>query len=462
MMGEKFENMDGVFRSQLRNYSQTAPSDIWENVEQQLSSQQVTKKYIFYKVAAAVAAIAIIGSGFLYFSNNKQSLNNDSLIVKNTQQQIEENKIINPEREESEIEKVVKQKVVVSVQENQKLIAKTESKLSFNNVIVKKEVKVEERKSFEKLTLKQISFTYQNVSLAIIDIREQNVKTYLNTLPDLYSSYALNDVADYKDSKESKWIIGGEFTPLYSYRHITETNGAYSKDVYNSTENALMSYTGGLNLQYNTSGRLTVQAGVYYTTMGQSLDYMTVYSNVAYDMVAEEYKDRFVNSYSLENSSGDVSFNSQYVIVDEKSVRVNNLSDSKGVADLSDPMYNNLDAEIQQSFKYVEVPVLVRYKLIDKNIDFNLIGGLGANFLVGNDVYLKYSDNKEVIGETSGVSSVNYNGTLGFGIEYPLMDRIKIRLEPSVKYYLNEINSSSSVESHPYSVGIYTGINYSF
>ena len=462
MMGEKFENMDGVFRSQLRNYSQTAPSDIWENVEQQLSSQQVTKKYIFYKVAAAVAAIAIIGSGFLYFSNNKQSLNNDSLIVKNTQQQIEENKIINPEREESEIEKVVKQKVVVSVQENQKLIAKTESKLSFNNVIVKKEVKVEERKSFEKLTLKQISFTYQNVSLAIIDIREQNVKTYLNTLPDLYSSYALNDVADYKDSKKSKWIIGGEFTPLYSYRHITETNGAYSKDVYNSTENALMSYTGGLNLQYNTSGRLTVQAGVYYTTMGQSLDYMTVYSNVAYDMVAEEYKDRFVNSYSLENSSGDVSFNSQYVIVDEKSVRVNNLSDSKGVADLSDPMYNNLDAEIQQSFKYVEVPVLVRYKLIDKNIDFNLIGGLGANFLVGNDVYLKYSDNKEVIGETSGVSSVNYNGTLGFGIEYPLMDRIKIRLEPSVKYYLNEINSSSSVESHPYSVGIYTGINYSF
>jgi hypothetical protein len=42
------------------------------------------------------------------------------------------------------------------------------------------------------------------------------------------------------------------------------------------------------------------------------------------------------------------------------------------------------------------------------------------------------------------------------------MDKINIRIEPSIKYYLNELNSSSPIESHPYSIGFYTGINYSF
>jgi hypothetical protein len=144
---------------------------------------------------------------------------------------------------------------------------------------------------------------------------------------------------------------------------------------------------------------------------------MSVYANSAYDMVAEEFKDRFINSYSIENSSGDLSFNSSHVIIDGKSIRVNNHSSSKGVADITDPNFTNLEAEIQQSFQYVEVPVLLRYTLIDKNIDLNIIGGFGANFLIGNNVYINYAGNKEVIGETAGVSSVNYNGTIGFGIE---------------------------------------------
>ena len=49
---------------------------------------------------------------------------------------------------------------------------------------------------------------------------------------------------------------------------------------------------------------------------------MSVYSNHAYDLVADDYKDRYVNSYNIENSTGDLSFNSKYVIVDNKSARV--------------------------------------------------------------------------------------------------------------------------------------------
>ncbi len=469
MMGANFDQMDGVFRKQLRNYSQSAPDDIWGNIEQVLDNNKKAKRIIIYKIAAAVAAFAIIGSGYLYLSNNGESFDNNTVITENNLQQESENeiKILNQEKVNERIADNLENKKIEELDvENQKLIAEADfveiKSYNSNNLMPVGSDTEQREKNLEKLSQKQIYIKSEGVELAIIDVRKQRVKSYLNSLPDIYNSYALNDLIEDKEPKNNKWILGGEFSPLYSYRYIAETGGDYNQDYYNSAENPIMSYTGGLNVQYKAIGRLTVQTGVYYTTMGQSFDYMSVYANTAYDLVAEEYKDRFINSYSITNSSGDVSFNSPYVIIDEELMRVSNLLDSKGVADVSDPIYNNLDAEIQQSFQYVEVPFLMRYKLIDKNVDFNIVGGFGANFLIGNDVYLKYAGNKEVIGETKGVNTINYNSILGFGIEYPIMDRINIRLEPSIKYYLNEINSSSSVESHPYSIGIYAGVNYSF
>ncbi len=470
MMGANFEQMDGIFRKQLRDYSQSVPDDIWRNIEQTLDNNKKAKRITIYKIAAAVAAFAIIGSGYLYLSKNGESFNNNIIVItENNLQQESENeaKIFNQEKvNESIANNLENKKIEEPDVENKKLIAEADfaeiKSYNLNNLMLVESDIEKREKNLEKLSQKQISIKSEDVELAIIDVRKQRVKSYLNSLPDIYNSYALNDLIEIKEPENSKWVLGGEFSPLYSYRYIADAGGDYNQDYYNSVENPIMSYTGGLNLQYKVINRFTVQAGVYYTTMGQSLDYMSVYANAAYDLVAEEYKDRFINSYSITNSSGDVSFNSPYVIVDEKSMRVSNLSDSKGVADVSDPIFNNLDAEIQQSFQYVEVPFLMRYKLIDKNIDFNIVGGFGANFLIGNDVYLKYAGNKEVIGETKGVNTINYNSILGFGIEYPLMDRINIRLEPSIKYYLNEINSSSSVESHPYSIGIYAGVNYSF
>lgn len=467
MMDVNFKQMDSHFRKQLRNYSQSAPDDIWENIELILDAKQKTKKLAFYKMAAAIAAFAILGSGFLYLSMHIKNDDQNKLVVENsTQLKLKnENQTTN---QQLGVKQTLKNEVKIAQSEieTRNSIAQGEpienTKHQFLNDVLADNKQERKSDNLKKLTQKQISISEEDPYLGIIDVRDQNLKSYLNTLPDIYTAYILNDLFE-KDTKKSTWVVGGEFSPLYSYRHITNTaSNSYSKNYYNSAENPIMSYTGGLNLQYKAVGRFTIQAGVYYTTMGQSLDYMSVYANSAYDLVNTEYKDRFVSAYSITNSTGDVSFSSKYVILDEKSARVKNLSSSKAVADVSDPIYNKLDAEIQQNFQYVEVPVLMRYKLIDKNIDVNIVGGFGANFLVGNDVVLKYGSNKEIIGQTDGVNSINYNGTLGFGIEYPLMDKINIRLEPSIKYYLNEINSSSNVESHPYSIGIYTGINYSF
>jgi len=51
---------------------------------------------------------------------------------------------------------------------------------------------------------------------------------------------------------------------------------------------------------------------------------------------------------------------------------------------------------------------------------------------------------------------------LGMGFKYGLSRRISLNVEPRIKYYLNSLNSNSSVTYKPYTIGVFTGLSYEF
>ncbi len=111
-----------------------------------------------------------------------------------------------------------------------------------------------------------------------------------------------------------------------------------------------------------------------------------------------------------------------------------------------------------QYFDYLELPVTVKYKIIDRKLSFSFLGGLITNFLVNNGVQIKQNGNTESFGTTRDINKVNYQGSVGLGFDYPLMDRLAISLEPRFRYYLNPIDQRFNV--HPYSFGLFAGISY--
>jgi len=293
--------------------------------------------------------------------------------------------------------------------------------------------------------------------------KHQHRSFFAEIFPEFHSLKHQNNYNSKNSASNKNWMIGGAFAPSYSYRHLTKTNTPVGRNYYNNIESAVFSYTGGLNVQYKPQKKLTIQGGVYYSSMGQDMEHISVYANSVYSLMDEKYKAKYVNQFEIVNSAGKVNFSSPLVYIDETATaRVDNLDQAKNTFNVSEPIFNKLNVNIRQSFEYIEIPLLLRYKVLDKIVDINLIGGVGANFLVGNNVYLIYENSKEVIGKTQGVNNINYSGTIGFGLEYPIFSNVNILIEPSVKYYLNPINSTSVVESHPYSVGIYTGVSYSF
>ncbi len=451
-MRVQMSNMDQDFRNKLKNYQQTPPDEIWENIEQKLDARK-TSGFLFYKIAASIAIISFIAS--LYFYLNRTSYqykygNNQVLteIIKENKQ-LNSNKLNYTE---------------VSIADNNS----SEEQINGSVFLHQKEIYIknsQRNKNEEIASLMPLPVTIENQknnSAIVLKKKHQKRSLFAEIFPEFYSkNFSKNNSSNSKANKN--WMIGGAFAPAYSYRHLTENNAITGTNYYNNIESAVFTYSGGINVQYKPQKRLSIQTGIYYSSMGQDMEHISVYANNIYNLMDEKYRDRYINTYNIANSAGEINVNSSLVYFDETATaRVKNLSDAKSSYDLSDPIFNKLNANIRQSFEYIEVPLIFRYKIIDKIIDINLIGGVGAHFLIGNNVYLIYENSKDVIGKTNGVNDINYSGSFGFGLEYPILNSVNILIEPSIKYFLNPINANSAVESHPYSIGIYTGVSYSF
>jgi hypothetical protein len=108
------------------------------------------------------------------------------------------------------------------------------------------------------------------------------------------------------------------------------------------------------------------------------------------------------------------------------------------------------------------LPVIVRYKIIDKTIGINLIGGLSYNLLVNNSAYATKDGDKYPVGDTKGLNPLTLSSSLGMGMEYNLSDKLSLNLEPTFRYYLNPFSVTTGSYIHPYSFGIFSGVSYKF
>ena len=279
---------------------------------------------------------------------------------------------------------------------------------------------------------------------------------------DYGEEYNIDDTQD--KSWENQWAVGGQLAPLYSYRNFaSDYLSDYVKDQINSNESGVIAYAMGVNVAVTPGKRLSIQSGIYYSKYGQHTDVLNITSNnpepSSWDQPEEEYG---TSSILFSNSTGTVATS-----------RGDQLSFigtyNSGLNDKRDLMSNQLNTSdinsnstATQYFEYLEIPIVIKYKLIDRKIDLNILGGLSTNFLIGNDIYLDEGDGDHKYGETINISSTNYSSSIGMGLEYPVLSNFIVNVEPKFKYYLNPIDKKPSYNIHPYSIGIFTGISYIF
>ncbi|MDP4210238.1 MAG: hypothetical protein Q8928_15605 [Bacteroidota bacterium] len=254
--------------------------------------------------------------------------------------------------------------------------------------------------------------------------------------------------------KENRWSLICQVAPLYSFRVINGVSGTNpGKGEFNSNEKGLVAYSSGIKVDYKASRRVSVQTGIYYAVMGQEVDNSSSNTMMAFSYnLSDSYRTSQINTSS---SFGAIATNEQ---VSKKVI----YSTAQALTVTSSSNTNAGSSQLVQQLKYVEIPLLARYKIIDKRIGVHVLGGVGANFLVNNDVFLEQGGSTTNIGKTQNLRNVNYSGTFGIGFNCQLIKQLGVSIEPTCKYYITPLSNNSELNVHPYSLGLFTGLIYKF
>ena len=260
----------------------------------------------------------------------------------------------------------------------------------------------------------------------------------INPLEELLKEKEAGKNEDEKEKeKRSRWAVSTNASPVY-FNSISEGSSLDSQFSKNSKEfETTMSY--GIGAVYQISNKFSFKTGVNALTFNYNTD--NVLFNTRLNSVTNNIKtlDRNSNSENLAFSA----INSKSDLGDALIL----LTESKG--------------SIKQELSYVEVPLELSYKILDKKFGIDLIGGVSTLFLNANSISL-ISDGMEMnIGKANNLNDIHFSSNVGLGFKYNFWKSFNANFQPMFKYQINTFSENSG-NFKPYFIGLYTGVSFSF
>ncbi|MGB5668081.1 MAG: outer membrane beta-barrel protein [Maribacter sp.] len=246
------------------------------------------------------------------------------------------------------------------------------------------------------------------------------------------------------NNTESKWSAGPSVAPVY-FNGMGEGSPVHSIFVPNSKSGDVnLSY--GLAVSYEISRKISVKTGIHKVDYG-------------YNTNDVEFSSSFDGVGITQIDNIDYSVSSKNLVVQSKANRSASFAknDALEIA-AQDPSLNGVMA---QNFGYIEIPLELNYALLDSKFGIDLIGGISSLFLIDNSVTLSSGDLTTEMGEANNLNNINFSTNIGFGVNYKFSPKIQLNLEPVFKYQLNTFSETSG-NFQPFTIGVYSGLNFKF
>ncbi len=475
------KNMDKAIREKLDGFSQQPPLHVWDNIQGQLQGQRRKRRIAFFSRIAAAAVVLLAFLAGWFFS--EKSVQTESVITKTEisqpQNSIEEKIASHPKNEETLAEmpdkiesknNITKKnilKIKLSQEDTTDFLAEAEIQHIFNSQERVDATPKEDGKALNLLGKIEALLSKDDDNELIL--REQSV--FVSEITKEDEALIVENVRNLKssDKEDSKWKLGLQVSPGYSSQSSSYSE-AYSNSMTYSGQNGNANVTGGISVQMKAGKKWSIESGVYYSQNGQRStnskgfhsDMMA--SPVGYTPLGGERKSYFNTVVNLSN--GQIAMNSTAGTIRFSSApagtEVGAGLEEDGLNASPSPNTLLTEGEFSQVFDFVEVPLYLRYSLIDAKFGVDILGGINAGFIAGNNVYMENRYGNQNIGTTKDISTLNFSGTFGIGLNYALNKNISVAVEPRFSYYLNSINQNPDVSFRPYRIGVYTGLYYEF
>lgn len=237
--------------------------------------------------------------------------------------------------------------------------------------------------------------------------------------------------------KKNKWNIKPQMAPLFfntasEGSPIDATLASNSKDFDND-----MSY--GVGFNYALTDRISIRSGINTVNMKYSTN------DVAYYAAFDTQPISTVVSPEGPNSN---------LVVGNPMA-----STESGATDIQT---ERLNGSLVQKMGFIEIPLEMSYKLVNRQFGIDLIGGVSTLFLNDNNVTL-LSDKgfRSNMGEARNINNISFSTNVGVGFKYRFFQSFEASFEPMFKYQLNTFSNNDG-NFKPYFIGLYSGISFSF
>lgn len=450
------KNMDRIFREKLGDFELSPPAFVWNNLQEKMAAGKRKKQLLVWRISsiAAALAIAFIAGWQINVSQSKLQIAKNTSTTHTEENVPQQTTTEMPQTEGPAVSAKTASNLFAENTNQPKTTLKRNTSESTNNL--------NEREKAPQLleTMKAVfsGSTETNISLAKID-KKSNPSSILSIEEQqiVEANKALLAMNESR-GQQHKWVVGAAVSPTYSVNNA-EHSTLYAQNMVKNDSKNSVNMGGGFSLELKTKKRWSVQSGVYYTPMGQSSS-----NNNSREMLASvpmNDSPQYFNT-SVKTNNGTLELNGTAGII-----KLNNIPSELQVEGSLDretfaPKALVSNAEFDQNFEYLEVPLIVKYQLLDSQFGIQLMSGLSSHMLIGNSVYINQNGDRNRVGETLGMTKFTYSGLIGIGMSYSLGSNLFFNIEPRMKYYFQSLNDSPGVAYKPYSFGIYTGLSFAF
>jgi len=468
-------NTDKIIREKLEDFSVLPPAHIWDDVQARLTAQKRKRRMAFvgWISAAAVILLAFVGGWYFNETQNEGkvvAVQNEN-IIKNSKKTettnnstpekaaLAESKTIRTEKQETG-------KINEVTERNKNISASVTGSKKTNPVVLENNfgraiIAMNEMESVEAI----VYFIEKENKLAekSISVSKSNSFELTESERNLIAMNVQN-AKETKEKDDKSWKMGMNISPGYASHSASHSEG-YSQNMTYSGNDGNANLSGGLSVQYKTNKRWSIESGAYYARNGQksepSFNLFAVNERMDYAAAVPSGDAYFSNTVNVSNGTMEMNGTAGVIALSETPKGAEIASE----LDVSNPLTSSSlvsSGEFSQVFEFVEVPLLVRYRVVDRKLGVDIIGGVNAGIVVGNDAYIDNEYGLQNVGTTEDISPLNISGTLGVGVNYSLSKHFSLAFEPRLNYYLNSINSNPDVDFRPYRIGFFTGVYYEF
>lgn len=481
------KQLDRLFKEQFRNMEVAPPPAVWENIATALQKKKQIKRVVplWYKLAGVAAGLLVFFSlGSIFYNPSSLTevssedfetpvpsevdspLEKDSFDVNqqevvfqesqenpssiNNDNSKEQQKIVPPETKKtiSSSEAIVKSNQKTnSVSENTQnpKINSTSESISEKDIIA--QIVVPNQNS-ETDDLYEVDPVNKEIETTISDtdspteLKEENKKSLLDYIAEKNEPA----VTVSNTTPENRWEVAPNVAPVYysSLGNGSSIDPQFSENSKSGDVN--LSY--GVKVSYAITEKLSIRTGINKVDLSYStndIEFAIASASGGLQSIDSKSKGYAVavgTRGSLQQPSSNLP-----TMTEDGTVIV--------------PRNGVIPGTMQQELDYFEIPLELKYSLLNKRFGLNIVGGMSTLLLNSNQVSVLSDGFQTEIGSANNLNNLSFSTNVGFGFDYKLSNRFVFNLEPMFKYQLNPY-SDNNIDFKPFYLGVYSGFSYRF